>query len=195
MPDEATNPTAEDANTPTVDPSAEAPAEALTVETDTKPAAEDSPAATKPPRKAKAADAGAPPAEKPKKEKPPALEDKPFDEFVTQEFMPKLTTMMGTMGFNDLDLTFEKRLLPVRGMEAAGECWQVAGTFQSGRHSFLIGFLKEDIQSHKVFSCSDYGSKPSVLESFMIDERKVTLDLLLMYTVQRLNGQKWLVGN
>lgn len=195
MPDEATNPTAEDTNTPTVDPSAEAPAEALTVETDAKPAAEDAPAATKPPRKAKAADAGVPPAEKPKKEKPPALEDKPFDEFVTQEFMPKLKTMMSTMGFNDLDLTFEKQLLPVRGMESAGECWQVAGTFQSGQHSFLIGFLKEDIQSHKVFSCSDYGSKPSVLESFMIDERKVTLDLLLMYTVQRLNGQKWLVGN
>ncbi len=195
MPDEATNPTAEDTNTPTVDPSAEAPAEALTVETDAKPAAEDAPAATKPSRKAKAADAGAPPAEKPKKEKPPALEDKPFDEFVTQEFMPKLKIMMSTMGFNDLDLTFEKQLLPVRGMQAAGECWQVAGTFQAGRHSFLIGFLKEDIQGHKVFSCSDYGSKPSVLESFMIDERKVTLDLLLMYTVQRLNGQKWLVGN
>jgi hypothetical protein len=29
----------------------------------------------------------------------------------------------------------------------------------------------------------------------MIDERKVSLDLLLLYTVQRLNGQKWLVRN
>lgn len=134
-------------------------------------------------------------AEKPKKEKPPALEDKPFNEFITQEFMPKLKTTMGTLGFNDLDLKFEKKPLPIRGMEAAGECWQVIGTFQSGRHSFLIGFVKEDIQGQKVFSCSDYGSKPSVLESFMIDERKVTLDLLLLYTVQRLNGQKWLVGN
>lgn len=29
----------------------------------------------------------------------------------------------------------------------------------------------------------------------MIDERKINLDLLLLYTVQRLNGQKWLVMN
>ena len=198
MPDEATNPTAPDASTPSVDPSTEAPIEALQVEKSAQakatPVAEAAPAAkAKAAAKGKATDGA--PAEKPKKEKPPALEDKPFGEFITQEFMPKLKTTMGTIGFNDLELTFEKQPLPIRGMEAAGDCWQVAGTFQGGRHSFLIGFLKEDIQGQKVFSCSDYGSKPSLLESFMIDERKVTLDLLLMYTVQRLNGQKWLVGN
>lgn len=197
MPDEATNPTPPDANPPSAEASPEAPAEASTVEkAEAKPAAEGAPAAkAKAAAKGKAADAGAAPAEKPKKEKPPALEDKPFNEFIIQEFMPKLKATMGTLGFNDLELKFEKKLLPIRGVEAAGECWQVIGAFQGGRHSFLIGFVKEDIQGQKVFTCSDYGSKPSVLESFMIDERKVTLDLLLLYTVQRLNGQKWLVGN
>jgi hypothetical protein len=29
----------------------------------------------------------------------------------------------------------------------------------------------------------------------MIDERRVTLDLMVFYTVQRLNGQKWLARN
>ncbi|MDJ0637113.1 MAG: DUF2996 domain-containing protein [Xenococcaceae cyanobacterium MO_188.B29] len=29
----------------------------------------------------------------------------------------------------------------------------------------------------------------------MIDERRVTLDLLVLYTLQRLNGQKWLTRN
>ncbi len=194
MPDEATNSTAGDASTSPVESSTEAPA---AEKAEAKPVAEAAPVAkAKPAAKAKATEAGAAPAEKPpKKEKPPALEDKPFGEFIEQEFMPKLKTTMGTMGFNDLDLKFEKTPLPVRGMEAVGECWQVTGTFQNGQHSFLIGFLKEDIQGQKVFSCSDYGSKLSLLESFMIDERRVTLDLLMLNTVQRLNAQKWLVGN
>jgi hypothetical protein len=29
----------------------------------------------------------------------------------------------------------------------------------------------------------------------MIDERKVTLDLIVFYTMQRLNAQKWLARN
>jgi hypothetical protein len=52
--------------------------------------------------------------------------------------------------------------------------------------------MKEDISGPKFFCAADNGTKPSILESFMIDERKVTLDLMLLYTVQRLNGQKWL---
>jgi hypothetical protein len=71
----------------------------------------------------------------------------------------------------------------------------VHGKFQSGSRQFIIGFLKEDLQDQKFFAYADHGASPSTLESFMIDERKVSLDLLLLYTVQRLNGQKWLVRN
>lgn len=162
---------------------------------DTAPPASEAPAKPKREKPVAADGATAAKAEKPKKEKAPALEDKPFADFMNQDYLPKLKQMMETLGITDLTLAFEKRSLPIKGLEAAGDCWQVIGSFKSGRHQFIIGFIKEDIQGQKVFSYSDNGGQFSTLESFMIDERKVTLDLLLLYTVQRLNGQKWLVRN
>lgn len=189
MPDEATNLPAETESMPTEGQSAPPPADG---------APADAPAEKQPPQEPKASpdgDGAAKPAAKPKKEKPPALEDKPFADFITQDYMPSLKKAMAAIGFEDLDLKFEKLPLPIKGMEELGACWQVQGKFQGGQHQFLVGFLKEDIQGPKVFSCADNGASPSLLESFMIDERKVTLDLMVFYTLQRLNGQKWLVGN
>jgi hypothetical protein len=138
----------------------------------------------------------APKTEKPpKKEKPPALEDKPFTEFINQDFLPALKKTLGTMGFEDTELTFDKQPLPIQGLAEVGDCWQVRGTFRGSQKQFIIGFLKEDLQGQKFFSYAAQGAHPSTLESFMIDERRITLDLLLLYTVQRLNGQKWLVRN
>ena len=156
-------------------------------------------AKAKPPRAVKAKAAGEGAADEkadkpPKKEKAPALEEKPFAEFINQDYLPALTTTLGKLGISDLDLKFEKRKLPIAQLDDA-ECWQVLGRWQGDRHQFIIIFSKENIQSPKFFSYASSGSQPSQLESFMIDERKVNLDLLLMYTVQRLNGQKWLVRN
>ena len=162
-----------------------------TPETDA-PEAEAKTKAAKAP-KADTTDGGDKPA-KAKKEKPPALEDKPFPEFIAQHFIPGLTQTLGKMGIDDLDLKFEKRPLPIAGL-GDSECWQVIGHWQNGTRQFVIIFSKEDIQAPKFFCFADNGAEPSTLESFMIDERKVNLDLLLLYTVQRLNGQKWLVRN
>jgi hypothetical protein len=145
--------------------------------------------------KAADGDSDAKPAAKAKKEKPPALEDKPFAEFINQHFLPTLKENLAKQGIEDLDLKFEKQKLPISGLDENPECWQVIGHWKSGKRQFNIGFLKEDIQGSKVFTYADNGGKPSTLESFMIDERRVSLDLLVLYTAQRLNGQKWLVGN
>ncbi|MCU0523333.1 MAG: DUF2996 domain-containing protein [Elainella sp. Prado103] len=147
---------------------------------------------TKP--KAPAAGEGDKPAKAPKKEKAPALEDKPFTEFISQDLLPALNQTLAKTGISDLDLSFEQRQLPIA---ALGDSlyWQVNGRWQNGKRQFTILFSKEDIQSPKFFTCADQGAQPTLLESFMIDERKVNLDLLLLYTVQRLNGQKWLVMN
>ncbi|MGB3653084.1 MAG: DUF2996 domain-containing protein, partial [Rivularia sp. (in: cyanobacteria)] len=51
-----------------------------------------------------------------------------------------------------------------------------------------------DIKGKKAFSCNE-GKRPSTLESFLIDERRITLDLMVFGVVQRLNGQKWLGRN
>ncbi|GAB4151662.1 MAG: hypothetical protein Fur0046_31010 [Cyanobacteria bacterium J069] len=199
MPDEATNLPAETESTPpegqspAPEPAAEAPAaEKKPPRAPKVKPAEGEGAAAKP--AAKAAD-GEASAAKPKKEKPPALEDKPFADFITQDYIPSLKKAFAATGFDDLELKFEKLPLPIKGLDDLGDLWQVQGQFQRGQHQFLVGFVKEDIQGQKVFSCAGNGAHPSLLESFMIDERKVTLDLLVLYTVQRLNGQKWLVGN
>lgn len=200
MPDEATNLPAETESMPPEGQSApvlEAPAAApaetkLPQEPKARPEGN---VAAKPAATTAAPADGEAPAAKPKKEKPPALEDKPFADFITQDYMPSLKKAMAATGFDDLDLKFEKLPLPIKGMEELGACWQVQGKFQGGQHQFLVGFVKEDIQGQKVFSCAGNGASHSLLESFMIDERKVTLDLMVLYTLQRLNGQKWLVGN
>ncbi len=67
--------------------------------------------------------------------------------------------------------------------------------WDGGKRRFNVYFLDDDISGQKAFSYTASDSPPSTIESFMIDERKVNLELLVMYTVQRLNGQKWLARN
>lgn len=132
---------------------------------------------------------------KAKKEKPPKLEDKPFEEFITQHFMPNLKETLGNQGIQDIELSFVQAKLPVNGLGDSPDCWQVLGRWDKGQRQFSIGFSKPDISAVKFFCAADSQSQPSTLESFMIDERRVTLDLMVFYTVQRLNGQKWLARN
>lgn len=145
--------------------------------------------------KAAKAEAGDKPAAavKAKKEKAPALEDKPFVEFMQQDYVPALKKALEAQGIKELTLAFEKQKIPVRGMEQ-DECWQVKGIWQNGLRQFNLYFPDEDIQGKKGFSCNE-GKKPSTLESFLIDERRVNLDLLVFGAIQRLNGQKWLTLN
>ncbi|MGK7875993.1 MAG: DUF2996 domain-containing protein [Xenococcaceae cyanobacterium] len=146
------------------------------------------------PAKAKPAAAKAKPA-KAKKPKPPALEDKPFTEFMEQHFTPALKGAFADQGFKDMELTFIKEKLPIVGASQDEQCWQVRGNWQNGQRQFNLYFLDEGINGKKAFSYATNGAQPSTIESFMIDERKVTLDLMVMYTLQRLNGQKWLTRN
>ncbi len=131
---------------------------------------------------------------KAKKEKPPAIEDKPFSEFISQHFIPELAKTLTDQGLADMELELKQQPLPVPGADQ-DPYWQVIGHWNGGKRQFNLGFSKEDIKGSKFFCASDSGSSPSILESFMIDERKVTLDLMVLYTVQRLNGQKWLTRN
>ncbi|ARV57329.1 hypothetical protein BZZ01_00640 [Nostocales cyanobacterium HT-58-2] len=129
-----------------------------------------------------------------KKEKAPAVEDKPFAEFIQQDYLPSVQKAIAKEGVQDLQLNFVKQKIPIRGYETAEECWQVVGSWQNGLFHFNLYFPEEDIQGRKGFSCYE-GRKPSVVEPFLIDERKTTLDLLVFGVTQRLNGQKWLGRN
>ena len=129
-----------------------------------------------------------------KKEKPPAVEDKPFEEFMRQHYVPELEKAIASEGVEDLHLDFAKQKLPIPGYEKAEECWQVLGKFKNSDRQFNVYFPDEDIKGKKAFSCNE-GKSPSTLESFLIDERRITLDLMVFGVVQRLNGQKWLGRN
>lgn len=144
---------------------------------------------------AKAAAKPAAKAAKAKKAKPPKLEDKPFAEFIQQHYLPALTEAMAKEGIDDLDLKFVQQGVPINGGSNNESCWQVVGKWQAGDRQFNIYFPDENIAGQKAFSSSTYGNNPSTIESFMIDERRVNLELLVMYTLQRLNAQKWLTRN
>ncbi len=145
--------------------------------------------------KAKPAAAAKAKAAKAKKAKAPAVEDKPFTEFMQQHFAPALKEALAGQGLEDIELTFAKEKLPIVDLNPEDQCWQVIGNWQNGQRQFNLYFLDENIKGKKAFSCTANGAKPSTIESFMIDERKVTLNLMVMYTLQRLNGQKWLTRN
>ncbi len=162
------------------------------------------PAAAGKKAKPPATDAAAPesdtaaPAEKkvpPKKEKPPALEDKPFTDFIQQEYLPALKQALADKGISDLQIALERAKIPVKGFETAPECSQVIGHWNGGQRQFNVYFIDDNIQGQRAISCHDRGNKSSTIEPFLIDERKITLDLLVSGVILRLNSQKWLLRN
>jgi hypothetical protein len=132
---------------------------------------------------------------KPKREKPPAVEDKPFDQFIQQDFLPSLEKALKENAKGEIALSFKKQPLMVNGLTDSEEYWQVSGQWQETQRQFNIAFTHEDIASQKLFYYSSGNFKGSTVEQFMGDERKITLDLMVLYTLQRLNGQKWLNRN
>ncbi len=129
-----------------------------------------------------------------KKPKAPALEDKPFPEFIQQDYIPALQKALNSQGVEDLDLKFAKEKLP-SGLGVNQDCWQVIGKWQAGKRQFNVYFPNEDISTLKLFTCALNGIQPSTIEAFLGDERKINLDLLVFGVVRRLNAQKWLTRN
>lgn len=150
--------------------------------TDSASPAPDTPAVPEP----QAAAAVKPPA----KEKPPAPEDRPFAEFVPQLLIPALAQEIQAYGGPAVDLRFEQGPMPVVGVT----CWMVIGSLPGARR-FWLCFTSDSISSAKTIAVAEAGAEPSLLESFLIDEKKTTLALLVSRLVQRLNGQKWLGAN
>ena len=122
--------------------------------------------------------------------KPPKIEDKPFNEFITKHFIPDLTSAIQAKGTKVIEIKLIKGIRPVVG----GECWMVF-TQLSEKKKFWICFNDEKITSDKTILLAESNSQPSIVESFLIDEKKTTLPLLISRVLQRLNGQKWIGPN
>lgn len=133
-------------------------------------------------------------AAKKKKEKPPKIEDKPFNEFIETHFLPDVQAALNDNGITDMSLKFVETNIPVKGVESQ-VCWQIQGSWLNNKRQFILYFIDATIKGQKAWSFATDGCPHSTLESFMIDEKRVTLALLTSYVLQRLDAQKWLALN
>ena len=122
--------------------------------------------------------------------KPPAPEDAPFASFIPNSLIPALAKEICGYGGPEPQLRFDQGPMPV----VASPCWMVVGELPQARR-FWLCFTSDAISSAKTIAVAEAGAEPSLLESFLIDEKKMTLALLVSRLVQRLNGQKWLGAN
>ena len=123
---------------------------------------------------------------KPKKELP--IEKKPFQEFINIHLIPALTEEINQRGLEIKNINLENTNRPIAG----DKCWVINCDIKD-TCSFWLSFEKEDISSLKSISLSKPNQKPSIIESFLIDEKRITLKLIISRVLQRLNGQK-LIG-
>ncbi len=161
------------------------PSEAESPQAEPKGATADAVAEPAKAAKAKAAkpsaetEAGAAP--KAKAAKKEALEDKPFPDFISQDYLPALEKAFVAQNVSDIELSFANN--------------QVAGQWLKGQRKFTVYFAQADLNAPRAFSCSTGKAAPSTLEPFLGDERKITLDLLVFGVIQRINAQKWFGSN
>ena len=123
---------------------------------------------------------------KPKKELP--IEKKPFQEFVNYYLIPAFIEEINQRGFEINHINLKNTNRPIAG----DKCWVIICEIKN-TCSFWLSFEKEDISSLKSISLSKPNQKPSIIESFLIDEKRITLKLIISRVLQRLNGQK-LIG-
>ena len=123
---------------------------------------------------------------KPKKELP--IEKKPFQEFVNVHLIPSLIEEINQRGLEINYINLQNTNRPIAG----DKCWVINCEIKD-TCSFWLSFEKDDISSLKSISLSKPNQKPSIIESFLIDEKRITLKLIISRVLQRLNGQK-LIG-
>ena len=123
---------------------------------------------------------------KPKKELP--IEKKPFNEFINEFLLPTIINEFKDRGLIVDKINLENTYRPIAG----DKCWVIYCEIKD-TCNFWLSFEKDDITSLKSISLCKSNQEPSVLESFLIDEKRITLQLIISRILQRLNGQK-LIG-
>ena len=122
----------------------------------------------------------------PKKELP--IEKKPFNEFINDHLLPSIIQEFKVRGLEVADINLKNTSRPIAG----DKCWVIFCEIKD-ICNFWLSFEKDDISSLKSISLCKSDQKPSVIESFLIDEKRITLKLIISRILQRLNGQK-LIG-
>ena len=123
---------------------------------------------------------------KPKKELP--IEKKPFEEFINLHLIPSLIEEINQRGLEIRNINLTNTIRPIAG----DKCWVINCEIKD-TCNFWLSFEKDDSSSLKSISLAKPNQKPSIIESFLIDEKRITLKLIISRVLQRLNGQK-LIG-
>ncbi len=126
------------------------------------------------------------PITKPQKELP--IEKKPFQEFINIHLIPAIKEEINQRGLEINNINLSNTNRPIAG----DKCWVINCEIKD-TCNFWLSFEKDDISSLKSISLSKPNQKPSIIESFLIDEKRITLKLIISRVLQRLNGQK-LIG-
>ena len=122
--------------------------------------------------------------------KEPPIEKKPFLEFINDYLIPEIKNVFKLKGKEVNKIYLKKTHRPI----AEDICWVIYCEIND-TCNFWLSFERDDITSLKSFSlCKNY-EKPSIIESFLIDEKKITLKLIISRILQRLNGQKLIGAN
>tara|TARA_Y100001968_G_scaffold228447_1_gene211243 strand:- start:9947 stop:10462 length:516 start_codon:yes stop_codon:yes gene_type:complete len=125
---------------------------------------------------------------KPIKELP--IEKKPFDQFINEHLIPEMKNVFKEKGKHITTLEMSNTNRPIAG----DKCWVIYCEIKE-TCCFWLSFDKDEITSPKSFSLCKTNENPSIIESFLIDEKKITLKLIISRILQRLNGQKLLGAN
>ena len=118
------------------------------------------------------------------------IEKKPFQEFINIHLIPELIDEINQRGLEIKNINLKNTNRPIAG----DKCWVINCEIKD-TCDFWLSFEKEDISSLKSISLSKPNQKPSIIESFLIDEKRITLKLIISRLLQRLNGQKLLGVN
>ena len=124
----------------------------------------------------------------PKQKKELPIEKKPFQEFVNVHLIPSLIEQINQRGLEINNINLQNTNRPIAG----DKCWVINCEIKD-TCNFWLSFEKDDISSLKSISLSKPNQTPSIIESFLIDEKRITLKLIISRVLQRLNGQK-LIG-
>jgi len=112
--------------------------------------------------------------------------EKDDDKKITKQFLNSYELAIYNLEIKNINLTNTNR--PIAG----DKCWVINCEIKD-TCNFWLSFEKDDISSLKSISLSKPNQKPSIIESFLIDEKRITLKLIISRVLQRLNGQK-LIG-
>ena len=128
------------------------------------------------------------PIAKPIKELP--IEKKPFQEFINIHLIPALIDEINQRGLEIININLKNTNRPIAG----DKCWVINCEIKD-TCNFWLSFEKDDISSLKSISLSKPNQEPSIIESFLIDEKRITLKLIVSRVLQRLNRQKLIGAN